>query len=124
MTDESASTRPSSSYTGIFPSGLIFLNSADRLNGKTGRSSYSRPFSASATRTLRTNGEALAPWTIRMVILSSAEIGIERIELARPEPLVVGEPRGRSPHRRGVESALGHASGPRARDQPGALEHA
>jgi hypothetical protein len=59
-----------------------------------------------------------------MILLPSGEIGVEGVELAGPEDLVVREPRRRAPHHARVEPTLGHAARARTRDESGTLEHA
>src|SRR5262249_1646070 len=72
--EESGIGRPSTSSTGIFPSGCLRLYSAGAPNGTIGSCSYERPFSASAIRVLRTNGERPLPISLRAMGSSSISV--------------------------------------------------
>src|SRR5262245_24995514 len=71
IAEESGIGRPSTSSSGIFPSGCLRLYSAETPNGTIGSCSYVRPFSASAIRALRTNGERPLPISLRAMGSSS-----------------------------------------------------
>src|SRR5208337_680030 len=86
MTDESFSTRSPSRRAGIFPSGLRSRQPAGGANGFTCSWPYSRPFSASITRTLRTNGETLPPSRTSDMRGSSLSLGAARRLHAIPSP--------------------------------------
>src|SRR5436190_23065966 len=66
MIDESEKPFSPSLNAGTFPSGLSLRNSSSGAPGNMGASSYGIFFSASATRTLRTNGDTFTPNTVGM----------------------------------------------------------
>src|SRR5881296_2013300 len=132
MTEESDNVLSPSRNAGILPSGLIFLNSGVTLIGMTSSRSYEMPFSASATRTLRTNGDALTPYSTGMLhppsrvgsTPAAGEVGREGVEVFLPVATVLRDPAGRLAHRPERGAAAAEPAVPLAHDQPGVLEHA
>src|SRR5262245_59960777 len=66
MIDESHKPLSPSRKAGTLPSGLSLRNSSSAACGNTGTRSSGMFFSASATRTLRTNGDRFTPRTVGM----------------------------------------------------------